>query len=85
MDLFSSERECHTNTLFSKFMFFFSGDCGTVKLLLAKGAYIDPVAFCGTPLHCAATHGHDGIMQILLDHNADVSLLVHMFLPLVAY
>ncbi|KAM0876784.1 hypothetical protein ACQ4PT_035962 [Festuca glaucescens] len=47
------------------------GDCETVKLLLAKGAHIDPVAFCGTPLHCAATHGHDGIMKILLDHNAD--------------
>ncbi|XP_048552737.1 protein TANC2-like [Triticum urartu] len=48
-----------------------SGDCETVRLLLAKGAYVDPVAFCGTPLHCAATQGHDGILKILLDHNAD--------------
>ena len=59
--------------LSSKFVHY-SGDCETVKLLLAKGAYIDPVAFCGTPLHCAATQGHDGILKILLDHNADVSL-----------
>ncbi|XBJ25856.1 hypothetical protein VPH35_003411 [Triticum aestivum] len=28
--------------------------------------------FCGTPLHCAATKGHDDIMKILLDHNAYV-------------
>jgi ankyrin repeat protein len=44
-----------------------------VKLLLAKGAYVDPVASCGTPLHVAATQGQDGTMKILLDHNADVS------------
>uniref|UniRef100_M8BE86 Uncharacterized protein n=1 Tax=Aegilops tauschii TaxID=37682 RepID=M8BE86_AEGTA len=61
-----------------------SGDCETVKLLLAKGAYIDPVAFCGTPLHCAATQGHDGILKILLDHNADSSLScadAHFYVP----
>ncbi|KAM0870988.1 hypothetical protein ACQ4PT_039676 [Festuca glaucescens] len=48
-----------------------SGDCKMVKLLLAKGAYVDPVASCGTPLHLAATQGQDGTMKILLDHNAD--------------
>ncbi|KAM0844726.1 hypothetical protein ACQ4PT_035962 [Festuca glaucescens] len=61
-----------------------SGDCETVKLLLAKGAHIDPVAFCGTPLHCAATHGHDGIMKILLDHNADRNKMVNGKTPLIA-
>ncbi|KAM0844727.1 hypothetical protein ACQ4PT_056853 [Festuca glaucescens] len=60
------------------------GDCETVKLLLAKGAHIDPVAFCGTPLHCAATHGHDGIMKILLDHNADRNKMVNGKTPLIA-
>lgn len=49
-----------------------SGDCLTVELLLAKGAYVDPVAFCGTPLHCTATGDHDSTMKILLDHHADV-------------
>jgi ankyrin repeat protein len=44
-----------------------------VELLLAKGAYVDPVASCGTPLHFAATQGQDGTMKILLHHNADVS------------
>ncbi|XBJ18359.1 hypothetical protein VPH35_009549 [Triticum aestivum] len=61
-----------------------SGDCETVKLLLAKGAYIDPVAFCGTPLHCAATQGHDGILKILLDHNADRNKEVNGKTPLIA-
>lgn len=44
-----------------------------VELLLAKGAYVDPIAVGGTPLHVAATEGHDGTMKILLEHNADVS------------
>lgn len=44
-----------------------------VELLLAKGAYVDPVAVGGTPLHVAATEGHAGAMKILIDHNADVS------------
>ncbi|XBJ10804.1 hypothetical protein VPH35_015601 [Triticum aestivum] len=48
-----------------------SGNGEAVKLLLAKGAYVDPVASCGTPLHCAASKGHDDIMKILLGHNAD--------------
>uniref|UniRef100_A0ACD5TDH6 Uncharacterized protein n=1 Tax=Avena sativa TaxID=4498 RepID=A0ACD5TDH6_AVESA len=48
-----------------------SGDCEMVELLLAKGAYVDPIASCGTPLHFAATQGQGGTMKILLDHNAD--------------
>nr|XP_045088185.1 alpha-latrotoxin-Lt1a-like [Aegilops tauschii subsp. strangulata] len=67
-----------------------SGTCESVKQLIAKGAYIDPVAyidqvdFCGTPLHCAATKGHDDIMKILLDHNADCNKLVNGKTPLIA-
>uniref|UniRef100_M8BYU6 Heat shock protein STI n=1 Tax=Aegilops tauschii TaxID=37682 RepID=M8BYU6_AEGTA len=66
------------------------GTCESVKQLIAKGAYIDPVAyidqvdFCGTPLHCAATKGHDDIMKILLDHNADCNKLVNGKTPLIA-
>jgi ankyrin repeat protein len=51
-----------------------------VELLLAKGAYVDPVAKFGTPLNFAASEGHYGTMKILLDHNADVSLSTYHFL-----
>ncbi|KAE8805924.1 protein fem-1A [Hordeum vulgare] len=61
-----------------------SGDCEAVKLLLAKGAYVDPVASCGTPLHCAATEGHADILKILLDHNADRNKMVDGKTPLIA-
>ena len=77
MNSFSLKMRIVTEThilLSSKFVHLVSGDRETVKLLLAKGAYIDPVAFCGTPLHCAAANGDADIMKILLDHNADVSL-----------
>ena len=57
-------------------LFLCSGCCKIVELLLAKGAYTDPVTCCGTPLHIAATEGQDGTMKILLNHNADVSLTV---------
>ncbi|KAI5017240.1 hypothetical protein ZWY2020_037618, partial [Hordeum vulgare] len=60
-----------------------SGNGETVKLLLTKGAYVDPVASCGTPLHCAASKGHDDIMKILLAHNADCNKLVNGKTPLI--
>uniref|UniRef100_A0A0E0CKQ3 F-box domain-containing protein n=1 Tax=Oryza meridionalis TaxID=40149 RepID=A0A0E0CKQ3_9ORYZ len=58
------------------------GECGMVQLLLAKGACVDPVAYCGTPLHVAATEGRDGAMKILLDHNADFNKMVDGLTPL---
>ncbi|CAM0955253.1 unnamed protein product [Alopecurus aequalis] len=61
-----------------------SGDCETIELLLLKGAYVDPVAFCGTPLHCAATEDHYSAMKILLDHNADCNKMVNGKTPLIA-
>jgi ankyrin repeat protein len=54
---------------------FFAGDCDIVEveLLLAKGAYVDPLASNVTPLYLAAREGNDAATKILLDHNADVS------------
>ncbi|KAF8686152.1 hypothetical protein HU200_043658 [Digitaria exilis] len=60
-----------------------SGDCEMVELLLAKGAYVDPIVG-GTPLHVAATEGHDGTMKILLEHNADETDMILGVTPLFA-
>ncbi|VAI40502.1 unnamed protein product [Triticum turgidum subsp. durum] len=48
-----------------------AGDRKMVELLLAKGVSVDPVCVDGTPLYAAAIEGHDEIMQILLENNAD--------------
>ncbi|CAL4887795.1 unnamed protein product [Urochloa decumbens] len=58
------------------------GCCEIVELLLARGAYTDPVTCCGTPLHIAATEGHDCTMKILLDHNANYNKMVNGMTPL---
>ncbi|CAO2038340.1 unnamed protein product [Urochloa humidicola] len=50
-----------------------------VELLIAKGAYVDPVAVGGTPLQVAATKGQDGIMKILFEHNADCNKMYMIF------
>uniref|UniRef100_A0ACD5X5K8 Uncharacterized protein n=1 Tax=Avena sativa TaxID=4498 RepID=A0ACD5X5K8_AVESA len=42
-----------------------------VRLLLSKGASVNILSCEGTPLHVAASYGKSGIMQILLQHNAD--------------
>ncbi|XP_044410660.1 protein TANC1 isoform X6 [Triticum aestivum] len=59
------------------------GNCEMVELLLAKGAYVEPVSACGTPLHVAAGKGHYGAMKILLDHNADYNKMVNGVTPLI--
>lgn len=61
-----------------------SDNCQMVELLLAKGADVDPVADCGTPLHFAASEGHYGTMKILLDYNADYNKMVNGETPLIA-
>ncbi|CAN6244381.1 unnamed protein product [Urochloa humidicola] len=58
------------------------GYCEMVELLIAKGAYLDPINCCGTPLHIAATEGQDRTMKILLDHNADYKQMVNGMTPL---
>ena len=49
------------------------GNCDIIELLLANGAYVDPVASNVTPIYLAAREGNDAALKILLDHNADVS------------
>ncbi|KAI4998530.1 hypothetical protein ZWY2020_053872 [Hordeum vulgare] len=60
------------------------GSCEMVELLLAKGAYVDPVCACGTPLHIAAGGAQYGAMKILLDHSADYNKMVDGVTPLMA-
>jgi ankyrin repeat protein len=46
-----------------------------LKLLLSEGNPADIMLedHGGTPLHAAASGGHDEAMKILLEHGADVS------------
>ncbi|CAN6281912.1 unnamed protein product [Urochloa humidicola] len=43
------------------------------RLLLSGGAIVDILSSEGTPLHAAAAFGKIGVMQILLEHHADVN------------
>ena len=61
---------CYCNTIT---YFFFPGYDGIARLLLSRGANVDLNSSEGTPLHVAAVHGSSGVMQILLEHHADVS------------
>uniref|UniRef100_A0ACD5T713 Uncharacterized protein n=1 Tax=Avena sativa TaxID=4498 RepID=A0ACD5T713_AVESA len=61
-----------------------SGDSNIVELLLARGAYVDPVACNVTPLYLAAREGQAAAMKILLDHNADYNRMVNGKTPLMA-
>jgi hypothetical protein len=54
------------------FSFSFIGMDRLVRVLLSKGASVNVLSCEGTPLHVAASYGKSGIMQILLQHNADV-------------
>ncbi|CAM0878281.1 unnamed protein product [Alopecurus aequalis] len=48
------------------------GDCKIIELLLAKGAYVDPIAdIMGTPLLLATKLPHVGAVKTLLEYNAD--------------
>ncbi|CAM0955248.1 unnamed protein product [Alopecurus aequalis] len=60
-----------------------TGDRDMVKLLLAEGANVDPIAPVGTPLHFAANKGQYATMQILLDHNADYNKMVNGKTPII--
>ncbi|TVU27279.1 hypothetical protein EJB05_29880 [Eragrostis curvula] len=48
-----------------------NGHCDAVKLLLSKGAPVDPLANNITPLHFALAGDHHQAVAILLDHGAN--------------
>jgi ankyrin repeat protein len=52
------------------------GNDGLVRLLLSNGASVNASSSEGTPLHMAASHGKSAIVQVLLQNNADVSILI---------
>lgn len=53
--------------------FFLSGKTHMVNLLIAKGAHIDSTTRDGlTPLHCAARSGHEQVIDILSENNANI-------------
>jgi ankyrin repeat protein len=54
---------------------FNTGVCVIVELLLSKGADVNSVSYCGTPLHVAAMENQVAVMKILLDCNADVRFM----------
>lgn len=51
-----------------------SGHYEAVRLLLSRGADVDPINNrYTTPLIMAAGKGHDQVVKVLLEHGADVS------------
>mmetsp|Transcript_13576 Transcript_13576/g.36453 ORF Transcript_13576/g.36453 Transcript_13576/m.36453 type:complete len:401 (+) Transcript_13576:771-1973(+) len=51
------------------------GDFKIARLLLSRGAMVDPIDRQGkTPLHLAACGGHIAIVRALLEHGADISI-----------
>lgn len=55
---------------------FFSGNSAQASLLLEAGAEVDAVARNAqqvTPLHSAAAHRHNAVIQLLLAHGANVN------------
>ncbi|CAM0950834.1 unnamed protein product [Alopecurus aequalis] len=48
-------------------------------ILLSRGAHVDYMSECGTPLHCAAQCGHVEMMKLLLKYKADPNRVLHFF------
>uniref|UniRef100_A0ACD5XGV2 Uncharacterized protein n=1 Tax=Avena sativa TaxID=4498 RepID=A0ACD5XGV2_AVESA len=60
------------------------GHSEAVRLLLSKGAPVDPVDHRGAPLHLAASNDHVEVVKVLLEHAADLNKVVlHIASPLV--
>ncbi|CAN6327577.1 unnamed protein product [Urochloa humidicola] len=52
------------------------GNCEMVTTLLSKGANVNSICQSGTPLHVAASNRNDGVVQILLDNQADCDIAI---------
>lgn len=60
-----------------------AGDLETVKICIANGADVNFMGPNSAALHCAAFNGHEAIVQLLLDHKADLNLVDNQeFTPL---
>ncbi|WVZ60101.1 hypothetical protein U9M48_010164 [Paspalum notatum var. saurae] len=66
-------RVLHVPTISQFADIFTKGYDEIAQLLLSRGAIVDIASFEGTPLHAAAVYGKTSIMQILLEHHADVN------------
>jgi ankyrin repeat protein len=53
--------------------------CELAELLLSKGAYVDPMWEKRTPLYIACQRGNARMMEILLQHQADVTLFLLIY------
>ncbi|KAF7069310.1 hypothetical protein CFC21_074962 [Triticum aestivum] len=62
-----------------------AGMCEMIEVLLSKGADVNSVSFCGTPLHAAIVGKHDAAVKTLLNHHADCNkaMAIH-YTPLIA-
>ncbi|KAG5567484.1 hypothetical protein RHGRI_002885 [Rhododendron griersonianum] len=55
-----------------------------MRLLISKGAEIEAESHAGTPLQCAAAHGRNEAVKMLLDRKANPNTVCHrIFTPLV--
>ncbi|XP_048574268.1 ankyrin-1-like [Triticum urartu] len=62
-----------------------AGMCEMIEVLLSKGADVNSVSFCGTPLHAAIIGKHDAAVKTLLNHHADCNKAMGIhYTPLVA-
>jgi ankyrin repeat protein len=50
-----------------------------LRLLISKGAKVDAISNCGTPLHNAAAFGKKDSVRILLENGANVSKFLFQF------
>ncbi|KAM0856758.1 hypothetical protein ACQ4PT_048900 [Festuca glaucescens] len=53
-----------------------TGKSEILKLLLSRGAEVDGKSEQGTPLCLAALKGHESTVEVLLEHHADVNMVV---------
>ncbi|CAM0870396.1 unnamed protein product [Alopecurus aequalis] len=55
--------------------------CEIAELLLSRGAFIDPICKRGTPLHVTSQRGNVGMVELLLQHQANAGADVNAGRP----